>query len=230
MILKQIQVDRRSDYWAWSDGNGRTKVLFTGRGPQASREEVLRATNGHEVGRIEVSQLRQIHSNSVVEASPGNAGNGDALVTSKPLLALSIATADCVPVLFSSGKFSAAAHAGWRGIADGIVQKVAYLAVTHSADAIAWIGPSIGPCCYEVSSEVASKVLSDHSQGSVSDSPDRPYLNLAQVVTGQLIGAGIQDIRQASSCTKCNPEKLWSYRGEAQKPGGQNLAFIWRTP
>ena len=228
MTFGQIPVDQRMGYWCWSDSRGLTEVRFVGRGAKASRREILGAANGSEA-RLELCQLEQIHSSSVVQAVPGQAARGDALITSRSLLALSIATADCVPVLLASGLQTAAVHAGWRGIAAGIVPKAARLIGSHGKDTTAWIGPSIGPCCYEVGPEVASRVLGEHYlRNDLNPSTNRSHLDLGMVVIEQLRAAGIRDIRHISMCTKCNPERLWSYRGQAQKTGRHNLAFIWR--
>jgi YfiH family protein len=226
----QIPAGQRSDYWCWSDHKGLSEVRFVGRGPEASRQEILDAVSGFET-RLELSRLQQIHSSSVVQAVAGHAGLGDALIATTSRLALSIATADCVPVLLSSGSQTAAVHAGWRGIASDIVPRAARLIESPGSETTAWIGPSIGPCCYEVSSEVASEVLGgQHFHCTSSASTNRPHLDLGRVVIEQLRAANVYDSRHIPTCTKCHPERLWSYRGEARKPAGRNLAFIWRNP
>ena len=229
MAIDNISVNQDSGYWCWSDSFERTKVRFVGRGPKATRHEVLLATV-RTGSRLAVSQLQQIHSNSVVQAIAGDSGRGDALITDRASLALSVATADCVPVLFASGNRTAAVHAGWRGIASGIVPSVARLLVSPGQRTTAWIGPSIGPCCYEVGRDVASRTDPGKTLAPLGSEKvrGRCNLDLGNIVIEQLKAAGIQDIRHVSTCTQCNPDLLWSYRGENRAPGGRNLAFIWR--
>ncbi len=230
MAIAQISSHQRCGFCCWSDSEGDTKVRFVGRGPKMSnRQEVLRAVH-HLGSRLVVSQLQQVHSNSVVQAVPGDAGRGDALITGESSLALSIASADCVPVLFANGERTAAVHAGWRGIAAGIVPAVARLLAKRQQRTTAWIGPSIGPCCYEVGGEVSSRLHPWVKPGKTHCryEAETIKLDLGNIVAEQLKVAGIQDIRRISTCTQCNPDLLWSYRGENRSPGGRNLAFIWR--
>jgi YfiH family protein len=97
----------------------------------------------------------QVHGRIVLSVDePGPAGDGDGLVTGAPL-AVAVATADCVPVIIEGERATAIVHAGWRGMADGVVAAgVARLVADGDTPVRAAIGPSIGPCCYEVGAEV----------------------------------------------------------------------------
>jgi YfiH family protein len=187
-----------------------------------------------------VAWLKQIHSDRALAASsafPGYCGEGDGLFTSDTGLALSIATADCVPVVLASrtGRL-AAVHAGWRGIANGIV--LATLAAMGGpredprdeprGDFLAWIGPSIGPCCYEVDEDVSRQVIAASGpQAAVPGPTGKPHLDLQGAVRLQLARAGIHAVEGVPDCTRCGAGRLYSYRREG-KGAGRNLAFIWR--
>lgn len=100
--------------------------------------------------------MRQVHGGSVLSVTgPGLAGEADALITEKPDLPLAVRTADCVPVVIHSEAAVAVVHAGWRGLAAGVL-RTALAALGDGGDTPrrAAIGPSIGPCCYEVGAEV----------------------------------------------------------------------------
>src|SRR5271155_5133574 len=108
------------------------------------------------------SSVKQIHSNLVLLADqPGVLGEGDALITNRPGLAVSIRTADCYPILLADtrNRAVAAIHAGWRGTAARIVvetlRKMRVEFGTAPAHVMAAIGPGIGACCYEVGEEVS---------------------------------------------------------------------------
>jgi YfiH family protein len=161
----------------------------------------------------------------------GFAGEGDALVTARPGLALSVITADCVPALISMGDAIAAVHAGWRGLAGGIVEEA--LGTMHrtwgtlAADVVAWIGPAIGACCYEVGADVAAQVVAASGEEVATPGPaGKPHLDMALAVELQLRRAGIADVRRLGPCTRCEPELLWSYRREGAK-AGRNIAYVW---
>ena len=102
--------------------------------------------------------MNQVHGDIVLEVTgPGAAGDADALVTREVGLPLAVRTADCVPVVIHSDTSVAVVHAGWRGLAAGIVeQALEALAQDGGSPHRAAVGPSIGPCCYEVGPEVVA--------------------------------------------------------------------------
>lgn len=103
--------------------------------------------------------LRQVHGATVIRAdSPGAVGEADAVFTTVPGLPLAVATADCFPVALVGVGGVGIAHAGWRGAAAGVVAELRRaMASTGVAPHSAAIGPGIGPCCFEVGSEVAAR-------------------------------------------------------------------------
>src|SRR5688572_30611549 len=198
-----------------------------------------------------LSFLRQIHSARVVEAAPGHCGEGDALVTHDPRLALRVVTADCVPVLLASDTAIAAVHAGWRGLAAGVigaaVERLGEARLLGEARQLearfirAVIGPRIGGCCYEVGDDVAEQVArragSDRALGRdrelgrgviIDRGPGRrPHLDLGLAARLELERAGVEDIVSFDACTRCDATRWWSYRREG-KGAGRNVALVWR--
>jgi YfiH family protein len=212
--------------WVWRERRGDVEVVFTGRGPAGERDEVLRRIDSE---APPVAWAKQIHSAHVLPAgTPGLQGEGDALTAGSPDLALCVVTADCVPVLLAGPDSLAAVHAGWRGIAAGVIP--ATLANRTGLDRwTAWVGPAIGACCYEVGPEVAEQVAaaSDPSVVLSRGPGQKPHLDLHAAVRHQLAAAGIGEIVCVPGCTRCDAERLWSYRREGAR-AGRNHAFIWR--
>lgn len=221
----------RGGYPVWEDRLGDIEIRFVGRGPAGGRDEVLARIGEPD---LPVAWARQIHSARVLPAAaPGECGEGDALTTDLPGLALAVVTADCVPVLLAgpSGEGNvarvAAVHAGWRGIASGVILAT-LRALGNPEGWTAWIGPAIGPCCYEVGEEVAAQIAAASTPEAVVPHPGgRPHLDLLRATTHQLQAAGVADITALPICTRCETARLSSYRREG-KGGGRNLAFIWR--
>jgi YfiH family protein len=228
-----LEPRRVGDYPVWADAAFGVEVRFVGRGPDRARDETLAAV---EPGPPPVAALRQVHSARVVTVEAGGlAGEGDALVSSCTGLALSVITADCVPLLLAGEGGIAAVHAGWRGIVGGVVP--AALASLARQGAVpfdstrvrAWIGPTIGPCCYEVGPEVAAPVVAaSAAEVAVPGPAGRPHLDLRRAVQIQLARAGVRDVRLVGPCTRCEADLLWSYRREGAK-AGRNIAFVWQS-
>jgi YfiH family protein len=142
-------------------------------------------------------------------------------------LALSIVTADCVPIICSSDRVLVAIHAGWRGLVSGVIEAALASSPGPTSKLEAWLGPAIGPCCYEVGDDVAAQVISV-SQPAVAlkDGAQRPHLDLHGAAQFQLHRLGVKRVHRIEACTKCNPDLLWSYRGSAGT-NGRNLTFAW---
>ena len=212
--------------WLWQARLGDVEVRFTGRGSTGDREAVLRSIAS---SAPQLAWAKQVHSTVALPARPGACGEGDALFTEDAGLALSVVTADCVPVLLAGPEGLAAIHAGWRGIAGGVVPATLEKIQGRLEDWTAWIGPAIGACCYEVSEDVAERVVAASGPGiAVSGPAGRPHLDLPGAVRLQLAKAGVGEVIVLPRCTRCDAEKLWSYRREGKK-AGRNMGFIWRT-
>jgi YfiH family protein len=120
----------------------------------------------------------------------------------------------------------AAVHAGWRGVVGGVVQAaLAHLAIRArgSQGIVAAIGPSIGPCCFEVGEEVAT-ALADAAPGDeriVLRDRDKPHVDLRRAVRLQLRALGVDDasIEDVPGCTRCDAEKFYSHRRDGARSG-----------
>lgn len=114
----------------------------------------------------EWATVDQVHGSNVVTAEgPGSAGPADAIVTVVPGLPVAVFTADCLGVVMAGPGTVGVAHAGWRRLAAGVLEATAdRMAEIGSAPVEAWIGPAIGPCCFEVGDEVAARFEGDRSR------------------------------------------------------------------
>ncbi len=167
-----------------------------------------------------MASLKQIHSAIVLEAEqPGTAGQGDALVTRKGGLPVSVRTADCYPILLVDTKHRAVAavHAGWRGTSAGIVSAALKRMGADINHTYAAIGPGIGVCCYEVGDEV-SRLFGNIGRGCI---------DLAAANRDQLLEAGLRPkhIDVIGACTFCDAENFYSYRRE-KDAAGRLISYI----
>jgi YfiH family protein len=137
---------------------------------------------------------------------------------------LAIMVADCLPVLICSrdGQEIAALHAGWRGLALGIIEQV--VARFDSNELIAWMGPAIGPCHYEVDAQVRSRFKND-TGFEVGRDPHHWMLNLYTIACQQLQLAGVSTVSGGGECTFCDPA-YYSYRRDGVT--GRMATLIWR--
>jgi len=161
-----------------------------------------------------MATLQQIHSARVLVADrPGLAGDGDALVTERAGVTLSVRTADCYPILLVDveSRVVAAVHAGWRGTSAGIAAEALRRMNATPERVWAAIGPGIGACCYEVGAEVAG--LFGH--------PHAGRVDLAEANRRQLLEAGVLDrnIDLLRHCTRCDAERFHSYRRDNERAG-----------
>jgi hypothetical protein len=142
----------------------------------------------------------------------------DGHVSAEPDLALLVFVADCVPVALAGPGGVAMLHCGWRGLAAGIVAKgVESIGATNAA-----IGPSIGPCCYEVGEEVLD-AFADLGDGIGSGS----MLDLPEVARRLLLEAGVERVETAGLCTSCEPGLFFSHRRDDGRTGRQ-AGLVWR--
>ena len=154
----------------------------------------------------EWATVRQVHEGSAVEAvRPGVLGEADAVYTSRPGLPAAVFTADCLGVAIEADRGVGIAHAGWRGVAAGVVENL-----RSAMKAAGWtplraaIGPGIGPCCFEVGPEVAERFPANTSvttRGTVG-------VDLPGAVALRLEGL---EVWQAATCTRCSAE-FFSHR------------------
>ncbi len=154
----------------------------------------------------------------------------DGFITATPGISLMVRVADCVPVILYAPdkKTVAVVHAGWRGTAAGIAKKAAELMVSQYGCAVesilAGIGPSIGPCCYEIGNDVAEsfrRALPDCRRVLMQDEQNLYSLDLQEANRLELIQAGLMPghIEMSWLCTACNLNLFFSHRGEKGKTG-----------
>jgi YfiH family protein len=178
----------------------------------------------------DVASAHQVHGARVGVVGLADKGRvrpeTDALVTVDADVVLMLRFADCVPVLFFDRRRRAVglAHAGWRGVAVGVVlATVARLVETFGcrpADLWAGVGPSIGPCCYEVGQEVVQPISAAVNGGDPFRQQDgRLHLDLWAAVQNQLEEAGVGQVEVAELCTACRTDEWFSHRAERGRTG-----------
>jgi YfiH family protein len=160
----------------------------------------------------------------------------DALVTATPGVVLLLRFADCVPVLLYDRRRRAIglAHAGWRGIPAGVVAAtVATLVEVFGCEVVdlwAGIGPSIGPCCYEVGTEVVGQVKAAvNGREPFRWADGGVHLDLWAAVQSQLEEAGVGQIEVAELCTACHTGEWFSHRAENGKTGRFGVAMALKA-
>jgi polyphenol oxidase len=158
----------------------------------------------------------------------------DGLVSDRPGAVLAAFAADCIPLLFAEpeARVCGAAHAGWRGtvagVARNVVARMQELGAQPARIRVA-LGPSIGPCCFEVGPEVVAafrEALGD-VPGMVVAGPRKDHLDLRVATRAILERAGVagDGIDDRPPCTRCEPDRFFSYRRDGQA-GGIHMAFI----
>ena len=209
----------------WNLDHGDLCVRFLGRGAPTAPSDLKALLTPPPLA---LSWLRQVHSAQVRVARAGRPARGDVLVTSETGLALAIATADCVPVLLGAQGSIAAAHAGWRGLVAGALPAAVESLASPAVQIQAWIGPSIGPCCYEVGDQVAESLAGASHQGVlVPGKASRLHADLRAVALHQLASCGVTRVQWLDLCTRCEGARLASYRRDGEE-AGRNWALVWR--
>lgn len=176
--------------------------------------------------------LQQEHGARVIDAdAPGDAGSADAAVTRQSQRVLAILVADCMPVLFASpdGSVLGAAHAGWRGLAAGVLEATVRAMGIDPRDLQAWLGPAIGPAHFEVGAEVRAAFLAHDRRAAAAFSANgrgRWQCDLEQLARARLGALGLQRVTSASLCTHAQAAQCFSYRRDGRT--GRMAALIWR--
>lgn len=177
--------------------------------------------------------LRQVHGTALVGPEDWQPGiEADAAWTDRPGQVLAILTADCLPVLLAStdGTIVAAVHAGWRGLAAGILKKTVTGLPIAAADLRAWIGAGIGQTAYEVDDLVKSALTAAAPDAQACFERNRPghwLADLKRLAVNALHQAGVPEITDAGLCTASEPDRFYSYRRDHGHTGRQ-ATLIWR--
>jgi YfiH family protein len=200
--------------------------------------------------------IAQVHGADVVDAAtvqPGGPGcTGDASIATVPGVVCAILTADCLPVLFADldGKVAGAAHAGWRGLAGGVLeQTVAAMRAAGAGEITAWLGPAIGPDAFEVGPDVkatfeaalpgqvadAFRPASPSTTGQPTDiaaqaaaasaRPEKYFADIYLLARRMLARAGVTRVHGGGRCTATETDWFYSYRRDGVT--GRQASLIW---
>ncbi|MFQ5642737.1 MAG: peptidoglycan editing factor PgeF [Thiogranum sp.] len=175
--------------------------------------------------------LNQVHGDCAADVVQcGERPSADAGFSTQTGTVCAVLTADCLPVLLCDrdGTRVAAAHAGWRGLAAGILESSVAALNTDPAQLMAWLGPAIGPAAFEVGDEVRQVFVGRHAQaaGAFSATTDGCWLaDLYQLARIRLQAVGVQAVYGGEWCTFSDRERFYSYRRDGST--GRMASLIW---
>lgn len=177
--------------------------------------------------------LEQVHGTAVVSAeTAGCLPVADACVTRLAGAVCVVMTADCLPVLLCDrqGRVVGAVHAGWRGLADGVIEAAVAAMDAPALDILAWLGPAIGPDAFEVGPEVREVFLKHDIAAAAAFIPrnGKFLADLYLLATQRLHALGITRIYGGGFCTYRDAGRFFSYRRDG--PTGRMASLIWIAP
>lgn len=179
---------------------------------------------------IKPAWLRQVHGIEVVEADPSRVAEADASWSRTPGIACTAMTADCLPALFCdrAGTRVAAAHAGWRGLAAGVLEATVSSLELPPANVLAWLGPAIGPRNFEVGAEVREAFIATHPQTATAfvagQQPGKFIADIYALARLRLAAVGVEAVYGGGFCTLEDP-RFYSYRRSART--GRFASLVW---
>ncbi|BAK76736.1 Cu-oxidase 4 family protein [Pseudogulbenkiania sp. NH8B] len=183
----------------------------------------------------EPAWLNQVHGTRVVNAADvtETPPEADASVSRTPDAVCVIMTADCLPVLLTSrdGSVVGAAHAGWRGLCDGVIEATVSAMNEPAANLMAWLGPAIGPDAFEVGAEVRAAFMAHDPAAAQAFTDIGEGKFLADIYTlarQRLAALGISDVYGGDFCTVIDRERFFSYRRD--RTTGRMASLIWIEP
>lgn len=216
-----------------SDGSYASLNLsfFSGDDPTAVRRNRARALAAVGASTDAWTSGRQVHGTRIEAVTGADRGRGafdpatalqgvDGTWTDQPGVALAVLAADCVPVLLADAarRRIAVVHAGWRGMVGGVLAngvRALAEAGSHRESLAAFVGPAIGPCCYEVGDDVASAARASLGDDALVRHGDRTFMDLWSSARRALSAAGVREIWLAAICTRSEPHRFFSHRAGA---------------
>src|SRR5688500_15381921 len=210
----------------WHAPAGVRALVTTRDFGDVSSEEVRRKLRA--LLPAEPAWLKQVHGHSVAELPISRVVEADAAIARKAKSVCAVMIADCMPVLFAddSGTTVAAAHAGWRGLAAGVLEATISATGVAPQKLLAWLGPAIGPQLYEVGDDVRTAFRGYESAFSATR-PGHWLLDLYAVARRKLHAKGLREISGGAFCTYSEPERFFSYRRDGTR--ARMAALIWRA-
>lgn len=209
--------------------DGNNLALHVGDDPRAVRHNRQRLLRQLPAVRA-LQWLNQTHSNRVVPAYGGTVlADADACVSREPGLACCVLTADCLPLLIAAhdGSQVAAVHAGWRGLANGIIER----SLQHFPGPVTvYLGPAIGAAHFEVGPELRDIFCWASDACFVAGNGDRLLADIYQLAREALAAAGVSDIYGGGFCTVSEVQRFYSYRHACRQGNGQTgrmASLIW---
>jgi len=175
--------------------------------------------------------LSQVHGIEVVEADPSRVATADASWSATPGIACAVLTADCLPALFCdrAGTRVAAAHAGWRGLAGGVLEATLDKLAVPAAEVLVWLGPAIGSQAFEVGPEVREAFMADHAEAAAAFVPSvnagRYMADIYQLARIRLAARGVTAVYGGGLCTFSDAERFYSYRRNPRT--GRQASLVW---
>ncbi len=174
--------------------------------------------------------LRQVHGVVVAAADAASVAEADASWTASADVACAVLTADCLPVLFCdrAGTRVAAAQAGWRGLAGGVLEATLAALAVPATEVLVWLGPAIGPQAFEVGGEVRDIFLAAHPQADTAFVPSRNagrfMADIYALARIRLAACGVTAVYGGGLCTVTDP-RFYSYRRAART--GRFASLVW---
>lgn len=175
--------------------------------------------------------LEQVHGNAVLTLSGGPylSKRADASYSSTPGTVCAVMTADCLPVLFCNraGTEVAAAHAGWRGLCEGVLEETIACFNDQPENILAWLGPAIGPGAFEVGAEVREAFMAKAAEASSAFRPagEKYFADIYLLARQRLARVGVDNVFGGDRCTFSEKQHFFSYRRD--KTTGRMASFIW---
>jgi YfiH family protein len=175
--------------------------------------------------------LNQVHGKSVLRWDDASDASreADAIIGNQTGQVCAVLTADCLPVLFCNkvGTEVAAAHAGWRGLAAGVLEATVSAMACDPAELMAWLGPAIGPLAFEVGNDVYDSFVNTNTKSATAfvRHGDRWLADLYKLAGLALTRAGIEQISGGQHCTYSKHDKFFSFRRDGVT--GRMASIIW---